>query len=219
MIEKTVFIVTYGRSGSTLLQGLINTIDGYDIKGENYNALVPIFRSSKRATLAKCTQGRNPLDVRSPWYGSDHIDIDGYEKSMCESFLKHVLKPRGGSRVTGFKEIRYGGQEFPDVEESKAYLKFIRKNFPSPKFIFNVRSLGDVVKSGWWKDSDDSIKHLEDLRLRLQVLYEDNLDVSFLVDYDEYTENPASLRRLWDFLGEDFCVEKISNALKIRYSY
>ena len=34
---RTVNIVTYGRSGSTLLMGLLNAIDGYRIRGENFN--------------------------------------------------------------------------------------------------------------------------------------------------------------------------------------
>jgi hypothetical protein len=34
-----VFIVTYGRSGSTLLQGVLNSIPGYLVRGENRQAL------------------------------------------------------------------------------------------------------------------------------------------------------------------------------------
>ena len=34
-----VFVMTYGRSGSTLLMGLLNTIPGYLIRGENDDAL------------------------------------------------------------------------------------------------------------------------------------------------------------------------------------
>ena len=34
-----VFVMTYGRSGSTLLMGLLNTIPGYLVRGENDDAL------------------------------------------------------------------------------------------------------------------------------------------------------------------------------------
>jgi hypothetical protein len=39
------FVVTYGRSGSTLLQGLLNSIPRYCIRGENYNAMFYMFRA------------------------------------------------------------------------------------------------------------------------------------------------------------------------------
>lgn len=32
-----ILIITYGRSGSTLLMSLLNTVDGVLIAGENYN--------------------------------------------------------------------------------------------------------------------------------------------------------------------------------------
>ena len=36
-------MVTYGRSGSTLLMGLLNTLPGYLIRGENRDALHHLF--------------------------------------------------------------------------------------------------------------------------------------------------------------------------------
>ncbi len=38
-----LFIVTYGRSGSTLLQGILNSIPGYLIRGENRAALFHLY--------------------------------------------------------------------------------------------------------------------------------------------------------------------------------
>lgn len=36
----SILVITYGRSGSTLLQGILNSIDGILIRGENHNFLL-----------------------------------------------------------------------------------------------------------------------------------------------------------------------------------
>ena len=38
-----VFVMTYGRSGSTLLMGLLNSIPGYLIRGENRHAMRHLY--------------------------------------------------------------------------------------------------------------------------------------------------------------------------------
>lgn len=48
--EGYVFIITYGRSGSTLTQNLLNSLPGYCIRGENSNLL---YFLSKAADLCK----------------------------------------------------------------------------------------------------------------------------------------------------------------------
>ena len=58
-----VFVMTYGRSGSTLLMGLLNTIPGYLIRGENDDALRFLFdfhrtcvgRSTARLSARPCS--------------------------------------------------------------------------------------------------------------------------------------------------------------------
>lgn len=42
-----ILIITYGRSGSTLLMSLLNTVDGVLIAGENYNVCLHLFRAYK----------------------------------------------------------------------------------------------------------------------------------------------------------------------------
>ena len=44
-IDKTVFVVTYGRSGSTVLQNMLNALPGHILRGENANLLAPLVRA------------------------------------------------------------------------------------------------------------------------------------------------------------------------------
>ena len=45
MLQKTVFVITYGRSGSTLLQNMFNALPGYVLRGENNNILSSLVQS------------------------------------------------------------------------------------------------------------------------------------------------------------------------------
>ena len=66
-----VFVVTYGRSGSTLLQKVLGDIDGYHISGENNNALYGLYQSFKFANMAKMRFGQEMTKHDNPWYGAE----------------------------------------------------------------------------------------------------------------------------------------------------
>src|SRR3954464_1127587 len=50
-----VFVVTYGRSGSTLVQGLLNALPGTLVRGENNFYILPLFQAW---SLASAFQAR-----------------------------------------------------------------------------------------------------------------------------------------------------------------
>ena len=41
-ITTSLFVVTYGRAGSTLLQNMLNALPGVTLRGENNNLLAPL---------------------------------------------------------------------------------------------------------------------------------------------------------------------------------
>src|SRR4029077_10406017 len=70
-----VFIITYGRSGSTLLQKIISTIPGSHFNGENCDTLGGLYTSFRNAQFAKDDQGREPRKSSGdPWRGAHLID-------------------------------------------------------------------------------------------------------------------------------------------------
>ena len=71
---RHLFVITYGRSGSTLLQGLLNSIDGMLIRGENNNVVVNLFQAHAALSL---TKKKFIKDTRAPtaaWFGAGQID-------------------------------------------------------------------------------------------------------------------------------------------------
>ena len=201
--EKFIVVVTYGRSGSTLLQTILQTIPGAMIRGENNNALYPLFRSWKRAWNTRYNKGQEPAPVTGPWYGADEIVPRRFGEKLADVFVDEILQPRHDTRLLGFKEIRFHDVEDGDFDE---FLDFIRDFFPPCYLIFNTRRASDVARSSWWKDVDTNqvLQMVEELDALYAAYATSHSDDTMLLRYDDYVRNPEVLRPLFELLGEEF---------------
>ena len=91
MKYQSALIISYGRSGSTLLSGLLNSIDGCVINGENNNFIYHLFRSYQSLIV---TKARPDLDPTHPWYGSSLVDLDQFILSIGRVIKKQLLGDR-----------------------------------------------------------------------------------------------------------------------------
>ncbi|RLA70558.1 MAG: hypothetical protein DRG30_09145 [Epsilonproteobacteria bacterium] len=222
-IEKFIFIITYGRSGSTVLMKVLNTIDGAEIKGENANALFPLFQSYKYACAAKDHEDENSLLVDHPWYGANEIDTERYARKLTKVFIEEILNPNEATRVLGFKEIRYA--DITNLEKLEEFVKFIRIFFPNSYIIFNRRNLEDVLKSaikaGWWKNlSNEKILDKHEKFDRWMVKYSnEHPDFTYIVSYDDYKDNSDAYREMFDFIDEDRNEEKVKEVMSKKLTH
>jgi hypothetical protein len=211
---RYVFVVTYGRSGSTLLMGLLNTIAGYRVNGENYNALYRLYQAD--LAIARSLEkgaGRQHLRPTSAWYGTPRVRQARFRDELAGSFVRHVLRPGPGDRVLGFKEIRYTKSDMPDLE---GFLGFLRRTFPQCKIIVNHRKVSDVAKSAWWARSDQSLTKLEATEARLQAIPTDKRHFHF--HYDEIDDGLDNIRALFRFLGEEVDEPAVRRVLATRHA-
>jgi hypothetical protein len=66
-------VVTYGRSGSTLVQGLLNAMPGVLVRGEHQFALLTLFRVHQQLVAVRARYGELSRE-RGPWaawFGAD----------------------------------------------------------------------------------------------------------------------------------------------------
>ncbi len=210
-----VFIVTYGRSGSTLLQALLNSIDGYCIRGENENVLLHLARIWHTVQASEPMRGlRSQGQTTSPthpWFGAEAIDPEALGHAFARVFLEQVLKLPKGTRVGGFKEIRF----VDTVSSLPQYLRFIFRFFPNSRIIFNVRDHAAVARSGWWANMDPKqvIPRLARADEKVIALQEKYPAQSIVVRYEDYTRSPDALLPLFQFLGEPFSRERVTEIL------
>ncbi|SDW62296.1 sulfotransferase [Thiocapsa roseopersicina] len=209
-------IVTYGRSGSTLIQAILNAIDGYCIRGENNLALLPLFWSAIRLADAKVTYSENSQCGNHPWHGIGDVDPERYTRRLIETFRDEVLRPPQGCRVVGFKEIR-----FFEVENLASFLDFIRTELHPCKLIFNTRDADAVARSAWHADGDPApiVSMVHRLDQVFHAYRSEHPDDCFVLEYDAYKNDPMALEPLFSFLGEPFDVQAVSNVLMHRLNH
>ena len=126
--------------------------------------------------------------------------------------LDTVLRPREDTRVTGFKEIRWYGD---DVVE---YVAWLREVFPGARFVVNTRDHEEVRRSGWWAKRPENAEQLPAIEERILALAEGLGDAAYRVHYNDYVADPSVLRGLFDWLGEPFDEAAVLSVLETRHS-
>jgi hypothetical protein len=124
-----------------------------------------------------------------------------------------LLRPEPDTRVTGYKEIRWAAE---DVAE---YVDWLQQVFPGARFVVNTRHLDDVAQSKWWADDPDARKNLEAVEGRLLALRESLGPAGFHVHFDDYVADPAALRPMFAWLGEEYDEPRLRQVLDTRHSY
>lgn len=213
-----VFVVTYGRSGSTLTSNYLNSFPGYCIRGENNYVIAPLCDAIRRLGNYNFSDRRKdngkPFSDRradlqrimgtpkDPWYGAEAVDPDRFAKAMFNDFVKEILSPPIGTRVAGFKEIQWANN-LDLIEEN---LDIISRYFPHTRFVFQTRDVQDIVKSGWWakRPISEVQRYIQNADAVFQKYAAGN-DSCLHIRYEDLTRGNESLRKIADFLEEDFC--------------
>lgn len=196
--------------------GYLNSLPGFCIRGENYNALAHLcnfYRAAKdtRGQIAK----KSMLPVH-PWYGADLIAPDEVREAVRKTFVETILKPPADARVVGCKEIRINWNEVPDLD---AFLAEVVEIFGDVKIIFNHRDLLATSKSSWWKDTAHSYATIRGMDQRLRDNRFAGADNAFHVEYDELVKGPEHARQLTEFLGVPFDPAAYEKVMATRHSY
>ncbi|MGF1552939.1 MAG: sulfotransferase [Paracoccaceae bacterium] len=212
-----VFVVTYGRSGSTLTQRLLNALPGWCIRGENANltyhlAQIAHLAATHEMYAMRRTDAVRPREERhlytrdlvgeahDPWWGVEAVDPDDLRLSLMNLFAEKVLRLPSGTRVGGFKEIR----QWEDAGFFARHLDVLKESFPNARFLFQKRGHEAVARSQWWRKLDAAV-----VARRLATadrLFEDyaaaNPERSFVIEHERYAEGAPYVREILGFLGE-----------------
>ena len=210
-----VFIVTYGRTGSTLLQKVLNAMPGVYVAGENFDILHPLFEAWRNACVLKDKYGWGHQTSDHPWHGALAADPRAFGRSLAAAFVRDILKPPHGTRLAGFKEIRYLTADLPDQ------LAFMAEVFTPAKFVFNTRAVDAVAQSAWWKDVDKAGLAADIARFEAQVaaFSAAHPDTCVTVDYARWTVDAEALRPVHTLLGAPFDAAAVAALLSVRLEH
>lgn len=147
---RHVFVVTYGRSGSTLVQGLLNTLPRVLVRGENNFYVLPLFRAQALAGNFQRRFGKKPHDASSAFFGLNEVDIAAFARSAGELVDHQLLGSVDPSDVDmlGFKEVLW---HRVTPAETYDFFAFLDHAFPAALYVLNQRDHEAVVASGFWQ--------------------------------------------------------------------
>ncbi|WP_170234876.1 sulfotransferase [Croceicoccus sediminis] len=196
--------MTFGRSGSTALTNLLNAIPGYCIRGENGGALNALAQAAHVVRDSHDRFGHLADGPDTPWFGIDTLDPDAFAASLAAAFTNDVLCPPPGTRVTGFKEIRY----LPEVIDEAGFhhaMRFMLDAFPDARIVFNTRDVEKTLRSGWWKDRDPDTARaqLNEATRWYRQFHAREPRRTFLIDHADYDGKPEGFAPLLAWLGEE----------------
>lgn len=211
-----LFVVSYGRSGSTLVQGLLNAIPGYLIRGENRGSVYRLYQFHQAVEAARDEFAETEaLTPRNSWYGIDQYAASSAVARMRSMMLDTLLKPQPDTRVIGYKEIRWFYNDW------ERYLTFFRELFPGARFVINTRDHEGVASSKWFTNHprEKVLKQLAGWEEQLDAMATLLGDAAYRVHYDDYVADPKALAGLFEWLGEPFDVAAVTETMAVKHSF
>ena len=202
MDDKIVLICATGRSGSTTLQRILNTIPNSNICGENagaINSLLEFYRRIKHSSTNYVPGHFNPAsykdiiskNVKPAWYNSYN-----YEQMvhLIKMTIVNMFKKNDDNDLWGFKEIRYDSGNVN-------YIKDFKELFPQTKVIIQIReNILAQSNSGWHKNDKNAIPFLKKTSKELIDFAFKNKEWCYLSSFERMF-NKNNIRNIFHFIG------------------
>lgn len=213
---SSVIVVTYGRTGSTLLQGLLNTINGVAVLGENDNAFYHLYMYQK--TIKEASLRHNGEAPNGPFYGCSmprHELTAEAIRNVINAYF-YSAKTITGAHCIGFKEVKYYQIGSNLIE----YLDFLDQNFPNPLFIFLSRAHHEIVQSGWWSDMcpQEVLEQVSAVETTARNFAQQRKNTYF-IDYNDVVKENKNLRNLFHKIGATYNAQRARVIFDTPHSY
>lgn len=214
-----IVICTLGRSGSTLLQGILNAFEGCCVRGENNNFLLGIYEAYRSLKIANKI-GSNALLPTHPWYGGNHLNPDKFLRDFVKIFNEQLAIP-DGTRIAGFKEIRWLPSHLRKYSLTE-YIYFLHDLLKNVKFVLLTRNSEDVYNSQIRAGFDLSGQDLQYFSMMAGNFYREMRSIDlpiFELDYSDIVNNSYKIPEMFDFLELRYDAEIVKSVLEFEHSY
>lgn len=216
ILDKVILLCCTGRSGSTSLQRIINTIPNSNICGENYgaiNSLLLFYKKLKQTTFIQVPGRKNPIpfelliknNIKPAWYNSYNLEEI---KHFVRGTIIQMFKNTEETNVWGFKEIRY---ENNNIE----LLKEFKELFPQTKIIIQIREdTNKQSQSSWFKKDPNSKDFLEKQNKKMREFYELNKEYCYFTTFEKMFDM-ENMKKIFEFIDckDEFKEEKVKGVL------
>jgi len=200
-MDKIVLICATGRSGSTTMQRIINSVPNSNICGENFgaiNSLLEFYKRIKTTTFDYVPGHLRPAsyediiskDVKPSWYNSYNFQ---QTVSMIKMLIASLFKNKEANNMWGFKEIRYDNGDIK-------YLKEFKELFPQTKVIIQVRgNIAAQSQSSWLKKDKNAIQYLNALNNQFYNFYNHNKEWCYFTTFEKMFDM-ENIKKIFEFI-------------------
>ena len=200
-MDKIVLICATGRSGSTTLQRIINSVPNSNICGENFgaiNSFLEFYKRIKTTTFDYVPGHLRPAsyediiskDVKPSWYNSYNFQ---QTVSMIKILIASLFKNKEATNIWGFKEIRYDNGDIK-------YLKEFKELFPQTKVIIQVRgNIAAQSQSSWLKKDKNAIQYLNALNNQFYNFYNHNKEWCYFTTFEKMFDM-ENIKKIFEFI-------------------
>jgi hypothetical protein len=219
-----LFVVTFGRSGSTLVQGLLNALPGTLVRGENGFFVHDLYLASASAeAFARDHAKHGSKDVTSAFYGVRRLRREPFVNATRQLTDEILLGGQPADRVRrlGFKEVLWHRIA---PAETEGFFDWFEDAFPGARYVLNTRDVAAASTSGFWQRQDHEqalasiarVIEVQDFLRRTRP--ERTVDVRYEALTGERAESDAELVRLATFVTggcDDALLERLRGVLAV----
>lgn len=191
-------VLSYPRTGSTVVQRVINTSDNSICIGEkpmtinHLNAFMESLKDARSIIPEMLFPNLRLDDDRNPVFMANAVDTDAVFNYIKAMYVRHILHVVDAPNI-GWKENFISS--YPDEKIANAEISFIRKMLPDVLFILNIRDPRSCAESALWRRNPESIKEITQrrewmLRGRAGGLFGER---AILLDHDEWSNDISAL--------------------------
>ena len=221
-----LIIVTAGRTGSTILQHLLNQDPKTLIRGENNNFFYYFYRAYHALEDPNAAKFRLASNSKHPWYGFKNFKSEELKKHTRLLAIKFLLGTNSLSdyQRIGFKEIRFfplirykPNSNEPNTSELINYLLFLSNALGNVKFIHLTRESSEIVKSGWWGINGNQQDKLQRINVFNQTISQAKTSLDIVpFEYELLkSKNITRIQEIFLGLGINLTRKKITETLNI----
>lgn len=214
--RKFVVVLAVGRSGSTLLQGVLNALPGFLIRGENFGFMHGLYSSYLSLQRAKRFVGSDRAS--HSWFGSMELDDAHFAEDAAPIVARQLVGARAGQSFAalGFKEIRWMELNGPN-ENLWGFFRFIETVFRRTYFILLTRDIDEIMKSGWWPSVENASSRLgiEEFYALARLAKVRNL---FELDYANLRPGDGRLHELCEYLDVPY-TSRLDAVFEVKHGF
>jgi len=209
--REFLVVLGSGRSGTTIIQHLLNSIPGFDLRGENGGSVWPLIDAIALLHDFRTGDARWASNASTdPWMGFQNIDIEKFESGLIETFVEEVLRPEASARVIGFKEIR-----FP-LKGLGNSIQHIQRLIPRTRFVLAFRNPSSIARSGWWPKQPRAERTIGRQQQALRGVAKSLGERAFSIEYETFHNEESSRVDFFNWLGEEYDSQSVNMVLRTR---